>query len=114
MEKPSEYEGRIVVLSLAVRNFALSDPVVVEVERNGQALNLPLRFREEPDLFSGATLTMRGESRLESQGAIIVQDYHVADPRPKLVLGLVGALACGVYLLKRYVPVWNRLIMEPR
>jgi hypothetical protein len=114
LEKPSAYEGEEVVLSISVSGFVPSDPVLVEVERDGRVLSLPLRFPENPDLFRGASLSIRGESRLESQGAVVVREYHVADPRPKAVLGLLGAVLCGIYLLNSYVPVWHRIVLEPR
>ena len=102
------------MLSISVSDFFPSDPVLVEVERDWRVLSLPLRFPEEPGLFRGATLTIVGESRLDSQGAVVVRDYHVADPRPKAVLGLLGGVLCGIYLLNSYVPVWHRIVLEPR
>lgn len=102
LSEPERFEGRTVVLNHRIAAFNLTDPVKITFRRDRELASLPFQFDSMPRLFKGGVLVVRGTCRISSQGAVVVEAYHVADPNPKLALGLAGLALLTVYFLMKY------------
>ncbi len=111
--EPGRFEGEIIVMTHTIRGFNGSGIIQISFSRDDRLLSLPFRFPEDPGLFEGGVLSVRGTCRLSSEGAIVVDDYHVANSRPKVIIGLVAMTFLVIYFLGKYrfIPcemVWER------
>ncbi len=114
LTEPSRFEGKEVVMSHTVRGFNLSDTITIDFRRDDRVLSLPFRFMEDPRLIVDRVISIRGTSRLLTDGAILVEDYHLASTRPKLLLGLVGLAFLAAYILSHYRFIWHQMVWERR
>lgn len=102
LSDPDRFEGKTLVLNHAIVAFNLTDPVMITFRRDRELASLPFKFDARPRLFEGGVIVVRGTCSISSKGAIVVEEYHVADPNPKLVIGLVGLALLTTYFLTRY------------
>ncbi len=111
---PRSHEGQKIVFTHEIKEIQRGEIISLTFSRNKERISVPLAFPDQPEMSVGDTISVKGISRLASEGVISVENYHVASTGPKFLLGLLGLVIMAAYFLSKYRFIPRLLMWEEK